>query len=160
MKMVIPDLDGEKNIPTHVVAVFGFIQKDDKYLIAKRSASDPQSGGEWSIPSGKVEIVEGKEVLEDALKREIKEEVGLEIEDEIVLIGNAAFTRVSGDNVIALTFLCKWKSGVAKPLEDQEDVQWMTLNQLKEYDQFPRWTADRVLLLEKYTSNKSYKLNT
>ena len=44
------DLSGEKNIPVHVVAVFGIVQKGDKYLIAKRSASDPQAGGTWSVP--------------------------------------------------------------------------------------------------------------
>lgn len=50
------DLSGEKNIPIHVVAVFAFIQKGNKFLLSKRSSSDPQAGGEWSIVSGKVEL--------------------------------------------------------------------------------------------------------
>lgn len=143
------DLSGEKNIPLHVVAVFGIIQKGKKYLLARRSSNDPQAGGEWSIPSGKVEIEESVGIIEKTLKREIMEEVGIRIQNDIVLLGNGSFTRVSGHNVIALTFLCKWKSGIARPLEDQEEIKWMTLEEINKFKQLPRYTKKRFNYLSK-----------
>lgn len=144
------DLSGEKNIPTHVVAVFGIIRKGSKYLISRRSYSDPQAGGQWSVPSGKVEIEEGIGIIEKTLKREILEEVGLKIKDKVVLLGNGAFTRVSGHNVIGLTFLCDWKSGIAKPLEDQEEIRWLHLPEILNFKEIPNYTMDKFKLLDKY----------
>lgn len=140
----------EKNIPIHVVAVFAIIQKGDKYLLAKRSSRDPQSGGEWSVPSGKVEVEESPAILEKTLKREIVEEVGVEIEDDVVYLGNESFTRVSGHNVVAITFLCKWKSGEAKPLEDQDEVKWMTINEIDSSADIPSYSKARFEYLKKY----------
>ena len=42
----------EKDINTHVVAVFAFVEKKGKILLAKRSSQDPQSPGIWFIPGG------------------------------------------------------------------------------------------------------------
>ncbi len=143
------DLSGEKNIPTHVVAVFGIVQKGNKYLIARRKESDPQAGGEWSVPSGKVEKGGGNGILEETLKREILEEVGIKVQSDIKLLANGSFIRVSGHSVIALTFLCKWKSGVARPLEDQDEVLWLTLPQIKRF-KMPFYTKERFVYLDKY----------
>ncbi|KKQ43508.1 MAG: NUDIX hydrolase [Microgenomates group bacterium GW2011_GWC1_37_8] len=145
---------GEKNIPTHVVAVFAIVQKRDKFLIAKRSSDDPQAGGMWSVPSGKVELLEGEMVVEETLNKEVMEEVGLEIEDEIIYLGSDGFYRVSGHHVVGLTFLCKWKKGVAKPLEDQEEVKWVTLKEFKQLKNMPDYLTGRFNYLEKYLNSK------
>ena len=87
---------------------------------------------------------EGGEILEKTLKREVMEEVGVEIEDEILLVGNEGFFRVSGHHVVGLTFLCRWKKGVAKPLEDQEEVKWFTKEELKNFDELPDYFKPRV----------------
>ncbi|OGM05511.1 hypothetical protein A2715_04630 [Candidatus Woesebacteria bacterium RIFCSPHIGHO2_01_FULL_39_32] len=134
----------ERDINAHVVAVFAFVEKDGKILLAKRSSSDPQSPGIWFIPGGKVDMEEGGEILEKTLKREVMEEVGVEIEDEILLVGNEGFFRVSGHHVVGLTFLCRWKKGVAKPLEDQEEVKWFTKEELKNFDELPDYFKPRV----------------
>lgn len=134
----------EKDITTHVVAVFAFVEKKGKILLARRSLEDPQTPGVWFIPGGKVDLEEGDDILEKTLKREVMEEVGIEIEDEIVLIGDEGFYRVSGHHVVGLTFLCKWKSGVAKPLEDQEDVRWFTKKELKNFKELPDYFRPRV----------------
>lgn len=149
---MIKNQKGEEDIPTHVVAVVGFVQKGNKFLIAKRNSDDPQAGGEWSIPGGKVETGEGasKYILEGTLKKEVEEEVGIQIKDEMELIVNGGFVRVSGHHVVILTFLCKWKSGRAKPLEDQEEVRWVTLTELKKMTDLPDYTRDRVGFLEDY----------
>ena len=121
----------DKQIPLHIVAVLGFIQKGDKFLIAKRASNDPQAGGKWSIPGGKHEFEVGDNTVEPTLRREIKEEVGLEIEDGMIYIGNQSFIHSSGNHVVMLFFLCKYKTGKAEPLEDQEEIRWVTLAELE-----------------------------
>lgn len=60
------------NFPTHIVSVGGLIENDEgKILMIK----NPDRG--WEIPGGQVEV---GETLTDALKREIKEESGIDIE--------------------------------------------------------------------------------
>lgn len=136
------------SIPLHVVAVTAVIRKDNKYLLAKRSSSDDQSPGEWSLPGGKVENEAGERRLEDALKREVMEEVGVEIKDDVKLIYNDAFIRSSGHHVIMLTFLCDWKSGEAKPMEDQEEVAWLSLEEIFAMENSPEYLKKRLSLLQ------------
>ena len=134
----------EKYIPTHVVAVFAFVEKDGKVLLAKRSMDDPQAGGQWSVPGGKVDIEEGPGIIIKTLKKEIMEEVGIEIEDDIDLVWDEGFKRVSGHHVVGLTFLCRWKRGVAKPLEDQEEVRWVSRKDLENFSGLPDYFKPRV----------------
>ncbi|MBI3887744.1 NUDIX domain-containing protein [Candidatus Microgenomates bacterium] len=95
----------ENDINTHVILVMGIVQKGNKFLLAKRSSKDPQAGGEWAIPGGKVDLETGPEVIEKTLKRELLEEVGVEIMDEIKFVCDDAFVRVSGHHVVGLVFL-------------------------------------------------------
>ena len=134
----------EMDINTHVVAVFAFVEKDGKVLLAKRSYNDPQAPGVWSVPGGKVEENVGHDILLKTLKREIMEEVGLEIKDEVIFLSDEGFYRVSRHHVVGLTFLCKWKSGEAKPLEGQEEVRWFTKEELKDFSDLPEYFRPRV----------------
>jgi 8-oxo-dGTP diphosphatase len=59
----------------HVAAAV--ILKNDKVFIAKRSQAAHQ-GGLWEFPGGKVEV---GETAQQALKRELLEEIGIEIND-------------------------------------------------------------------------------
>lgn len=150
-KVVAP---GEKNIPLHVVAVLAVIQKGDKFLIARRSEDDPQAGGEWSVPGGKVDLELGLDIIENSLKREVMEEVGIDIEDDPVFLGSEGFIRVSGHHVVGLIYLTKWKSGEAKPLEDQAEIRWVTLEELKLMDNLPVYMKQRVSQIESYLKQK------
>ncbi len=143
-------MNPEAKIPTHVVYVTAFIQKDDKYLLAKRSKNDPQAGGTWSTPGGKVEMEIGRGVIEATLKKEIAEEVGLTIQDEIDYLGSDAFMRVSGHHVVGLIFLTYWKSGEAEVLEDQDEIGWYSLEQLNNLTDLPNYLQSNVNLLDKY----------
>lgn len=95
--------------------------------------------GLWTIPGGKVDQTEGGVwgVIEQTLEREIKEETGVEIEDEVHLVSNNTFIRSTGHHVIAMNFICIWKSGVAKPLEDTIKVAWISQDQLGDYELCP-----------------------
>lgn len=139
-------LEEEKNIPTHVVAVFAIVQKRNKYLISKRSKDDPQAGGQWSFSGGKVEFEKGLRIIEKTLQKEIMEEVGIEIETNVKYLMSEGFRRVNGHHVVGLTFLCRWKRGVAKPLEGQEEIMWLTLRELNNLDA-PDYIKEKINLL-------------
>lgn len=53
-----------------------FIIKNEKLLLVRKSAEDPNQPGLWEVPGGR--MVFGEEV-DEHLKREVREEVGLDV---------------------------------------------------------------------------------
>ncbi len=123
------------------ILVNGVIYNDKKkILISQRAFSEKHAVGKWTIPGGKVENdttnTEIFNILEKTVKREILEEVGIEIEDHMHMITNNTFQRTGGKMVLAITFLAKYKKGKAQPLEDTINIAWITKNELELY-KFP-----------------------
>ncbi len=116
------------DIPLHVIFVEAWIKKGNKILLAKRSSKDDQAAGKWALPGGKVEAGAKNNIIEEALKREVAEEVGVEIENFRYFFSRA-FVRSSGHHVVALSFLVDYVSGEARPLEDQDEVKWVTVEE-------------------------------
>ncbi len=118
-------------MPLHVVFVEAWGKKGDKYLLAKRSSKDDQAAGKWAVPWGKVDMELENDIIERALKREIMEEVWIEIFDTLQFFASRSFIRSSGHHVVALSFMAKYKSGEALPLEDQDEVRRVTIEEMK-----------------------------
>lgn len=129
----MPDLALDK---THLVLVNAVVERDGKILISQRSLEETHDPGKWTIPGGKVEKTEGNvwSIIEKTLSDEVREETGIEIEDDVRLIANNTFIRSTGQHVIALMFLCHWKSGKAQPLEDTSDVRWILKSEIGQFD--------------------------
>lgn len=120
----------DKGIPLHVLLVEAWVKKGNLYLLAQRSHKDDQAGGTWAVPGGKVEIELVDEIIEENLKREVREEVGIEIENPRYLTSRS-FYRSSGHHVVGISFLVDYVSGEAKPLENQEQVRWVTIEEME-----------------------------
>ncbi|HCB35793.1 MAG: hypothetical protein A2W52_01510 [Candidatus Taylorbacteria bacterium RIFCSPHIGHO2_02_49_25] len=122
----------------HSIIVNGVIFKGDKVLVSQRSTSESHEPGKWTIPGGKVDRTDGDvfNIIEKTLAREIREETGVEIKDEIQLVTNNTFIRTDGQHVIALIFKCLYKSGKPRPLEDTTDCRWVSLSEVRSMD-FP-----------------------
>lgn len=58
------------------VCVCGALRCQDKYLLVRRSLDDEDCAGFWEMPSGKLEF--GESAM-DGLRRELKEEIGIDI---------------------------------------------------------------------------------
>ena len=144
-------------IPTHVVIANGIVRKGDTFLIGHRSLTDDQAAGEWAFVGGKVETVDGLGIVEDTLRREIHEETGIEISDTVEFISSQGFTRSSGHHVVSLLFVCEWKSGEGKAIEDLEQVAWKTLEEFESME-LPSYTRDIVTRLVQHIHKKSQKL--
>lgn len=118
----------------HSILVNAVVFKDDRVLVSQRSFEELHEPGKWTIPGGKVEKTDKEtfSILEKSLAREVKEETGIDIENEIKLVANNTFIRSSDkQHVIVLVFKCKYKKGTPKPLEDTIDCKWVTLDDVK-----------------------------
>jgi 8-oxo-dGTP diphosphatase len=91
-----------------IVNVEGAIFKNDKWLIIKRSEKEEHAGGMLSLVGGKVEM-EGNttDILERTVKREILEEVGIDVKGNLKYVHSTSFVADSGENVIDIVFLCE-----------------------------------------------------
>ena len=69
------DIEQVRSDRVSVHAVAGLIMRDGKLLVAERPEGKPYSGY-WEFPGGKVEENEG---CEEAVKRELREELGIDV---------------------------------------------------------------------------------
>ncbi len=117
-----------------VPAVAGLLTDgNDKLLLVLRR--NPPAAGTWSLPGGKQEP---GETLEEALRREIREETGLEIgTPELVttqdMIVRDAEQRVQYHYVISY-YRAQVTGGNLAPGDDVADVRWFTLSQMLTLD--------------------------
>lgn len=105
----------------------GIIEKDGKILIAKRK-SGKCIGAKWEFPGGKLEE---NETLEDCLKRELKEELDIEIEIKHYLISSRFFCN--GIEIELVAYNVKYTGGEIK-LVDHDEIKWVLPGNLSEYD--------------------------
>lgn len=120
------------------------IHKDGKYLILQRSKDKKAFPLRWTVPGGGLELEDYVDtpkttpeawyfVLAKSLKREIKEETGLEV-GELKYLLDLTFLRPDGTPVLTLSYYCDWKSGEVKLNEENVDFKWITPEEAKEYD--------------------------
>ena len=122
-----------REYPDHpVVGVGAVVVRDGRALIIKR-AHEPRKG-EWSLPGGLLELGES---LQDAARREIKEETSLDIEVGPVI---ETFDRVHRDgqgriryHFVIVDFVCWARGGEAVPGSDAEGVAWVTPGEIDDY---------------------------
>ncbi len=127
-----------------LVAVGGAVIKDGKVLLVKRA--HPPNKGYWAIPGGKVEY---GETLEQAVKREIREETGLDVE---VLDLMAVIQLIKeGFHYVILDFVCQVVGGDLRPGSDAEEVKFFSLEELEKVETTP---TTREMLLRYYKGEK------
>ena len=104
------------------------IWNDQRQILIDRRRPEGLLGGLWEFPGGKVEP---GETVEECIKREILEELGIEIEvgDRLITINHA----YSHFRVTLNVHHCRHINGVPQPIESDE-IRWVTLDEI---DQFP-----------------------
>ena len=120
------------------------IRDGRRFLIAQRKEND-SFGGYWEFPGGKKDP---DETFEECVTREVREEVGLEVE---VLEKFMEMRRSYHKNIIWLNFfLCTAISGRPQAV-DCADVRWADLEELGAF-RFPP-ANERVIarLLERFS---------
>lgn len=103
------------------VAVKAIIRKEGKILVVKRAQDDGYRAGTWETVGGSIDENESPS---EALRREIMEESGLEV--EIVEPFNVfSFKKDSGKVNVIITFVCDWLSGEVALSEEHSDFKWI-----------------------------------
>ncbi len=128
----------------HEVAITAIIVKGDKYLITRRSSNKRRFPGMWTVPGGKLETNDYTNlpkdttdywynVLEKVLRREVKEEVGLDITN-IVYVTSLATVHDDGNPSLVISCLADYQSGdvTLKP-DETDEFQWVTLEEATNY---------------------------
>jgi len=131
----------------YIVNVEAAIYKNDKWLIIKRSEKEEHAPGLLSMVGGKVETeLSENNVLEDALVREITEEVGINVCERIYYLESKSFISDKGQMVIDIVFLCKYKSGEPKSMSADEvsEVYWMSSTEILENERAPIWLKESI----------------
>lgn len=113
------------------VVVTGLVKYKDKFLIVKRNSNMEMYPNKWSFPGGKV--IPG-ETLFETLKREIKEETNLDIENRKEFISDFSFQRPFGKSTMGFCFLVNAKHNNVKINEEFTDFTWITQNEINNYD--------------------------
>lgn len=81
----------------YIVNVEAAIYKDDKWLIIKRSEKEEHAPGLLSFVGGKVETNVAQDgILEETLRREIIEEVGIKVSETIHYVESKSFVLDNG----------------------------------------------------------------
>lgn len=115
------------------VVVAAIMDDQNRFLLTKRK-SPKNEWNKWQFPGGELEF---GELIEEALKREIKEELGVEIEVE-KFIPKIFEIRRKEDNFHGLFFvyLSHLKNPISQIVLDDEasEYGWFSIDQIKELD--------------------------
>ena len=116
-----------------------------RYLATKRAPTKKVHPNKWTVPGGGLEPADylttpktTKEawyfVVEKALRREVREEVNLEIEKPEFVV-DLVFIRPDKVPVLTLSYFAKRKSGTVKLEEgDATEFRWVTAREAKKLD--------------------------
>jgi 8-oxo-dGTP diphosphatase len=111
------------------VGVGAVLLEEERILLLHR-LKDPETGY-WSLPGGGVEL---GETIENAIKRELKEELSIDIEIlELLGVTNHILPE-SGVHWVSPVFLVRNISGVPRNMEEEKHrkLYWFEVNQLPE----------------------------
>jgi len=107
--------------------VCAFIKKNGKYLITKRPLHKSEAL-KWEFPGGKIEEEEREE---DAITREIREELSISIKP----LKRLAHAQVNqhGKEFVLIGWLCEWVDGDIV-LTEHIDSRWVTFSELEQFE--------------------------
>ena len=120
---------------------------DNTYLMLQRSSTKDVGAGKWECVTGRVDQGEG---FEQAVLREVTEEIGVEIQLDI-LVGTTHFYRgqaIAENELIGVFYSGRLKNPDSPILISHEHAQfrWMTPQQVRDEfsDKAHRWISHLV----------------
>ena len=121
-----------------LVAACALVDADGRVLIAQRPAGKPMVGL-WEFPGGKVEAHERPE---DTLIRELREELGIGVQEECLAPLSFASHSYEEFHVLMPLYVCRRWNGIVAPMEGQR-LAWVRPKELRNYPMPP---ADAPLI--------------
>lgn len=127
-------------MPHKQIGVAVIRNKQGKILIDRR-LNKGDMGGLWEFPGGKIEP---QETVKDCIRREVKEELDIEIE-----VGDRLLTLAhtyANFKVTLFVHNCEYVSGEPQLIESQE-VRWVNAAQMERYE-FPQANSQIISILQ------------
>lgn len=152
---------------THYVVVTGILIKDGKYLIAKRADWEKAFPGRWTVPGGKLEVLDYAlrekdtkhhwyNVFEEVLVREVKEEAGLNIKD-IGYVTSMVYIRPDKIPSIIVSLFAEALEGEVRLCNALTEYAWVDLEEARNYDLIDGLYDELVILDNFLKSGKNMK---
>ena len=125
----------------HKLIGVAVIWNDQGQILIDRRKQDGLLGGLWEFPGGKLEP---GETVEACIHREIREELGIEIEvcESLITVDHT----YSHFRVSLHVYHCRHLEGAPQPLACDE-VRWVTLDQLEQFP-FPKANVKIIAALK------------
>ena len=111
--------------PTHLVSVAALVTNSRGEILMVNS---PWRG--WEYPGG---LIEPGETFQEALKREVREEAGVEIE----ITGFVGICKNVGKDIVNIDFTARYISGELTTSEESTEVIWASPEKAMEMITFP-----------------------
>ncbi|MFH1978647.1 MAG: NUDIX domain-containing protein [Candidatus Aenigmatarchaeota archaeon] len=106
------------------------IEYEGRFLLVSRGNNEENFPDTWAFPGGKVEV---GETVVDTIKREVMEETGLDITDDVVVLNTYTFKQTVG-----LAFLVRAKHNNVRLSDELSEHEWVsTENDLKKHTCIP-----------------------
>ena len=115
-----------------IVASIAIIDANNQILIAKRPNKKHLSGF-WEFPGGKVEKGESPE---NALVREVKEELNIDINNKCIAPLTFSEFNYEKFHLLLLLYVCRRWEGEPMSMEKNE-IKWVKVNTLRQYKMPP-----------------------
>lgn len=125
-------------LPVLLVAAAALVDVDGRVLIARRP-DGKHMGGLWEFPGGKVAP---DETPEQALIRELREELGIDVTEACLAPLTFASHPYDDFHLLMPLFVCRRWEGTVTPAEGQE-LKWVAPMRLRDYPMPP---ADAPLI--------------
>ncbi|MCX7595519.1 MAG: 8-oxo-dGTP diphosphatase MutT [Fischerella sp.] len=131
------------SVPPHKIIGVAVIWNDQRQILIDRRPQKGVMGGLWEFPGGKIEP---GETVEDCIKREIQEELGIAIEvGEHLITIDHTYTHLQ---VTLTVHHCYLIQGVPQPIECEE-VRWVSLDELEDFA-FPEANTQIITALREW----------
>jgi len=123
------------------------IRDDRDLILIDRRLAKGLLGGFWEFPGGKIE---GNETVQECIKREVLEEIGIEIavDSHLITIDHT----YSHFRVNLQVYNCRYLSGEARAIECEE-IRWVTIEELDNYT-FPAANQEIIRALKDMVKNR------
>ena len=126
------------DVPIVLVAAVALFDIDGRVLIAQRPEGKSMAGL-WEFPGGKVEA---GETPEQALIRELREEIAVDTVESCLAPFTFASHTYDDFHLLMPLFVCRKWTGTVTPMEGQQ-IKWVMPAQLRDYPMPP---ADKPLI--------------
>lgn len=144
----------ERVMPTHIIAGAGIVLNDNNEILMVKTHNQG-----WVFPGGQVEV--GENII-DAVKREIREETGIDVEVGEVFCIASNTGKYPGYNGVKeiptklmLDFICKATGGVPRPSEENSESMYVPKDKVLDMVKAPA-IVERYKAFMEYTGRPTY----